>query len=66
MAESERQTGMLQLGEIYQIAKERAWNNLNNLLPLPPGEGRGEGIKYSSYFVLIPNALSSADTTNHG
>ena len=34
--------------------KERARNNLNNLLPLPQGEGWGEGIKCSSYFMRVP------------
>ena len=30
---------------VYFLTKERAWNNLLILLPLPLGEGLGEGIK---------------------
>ncbi len=33
--------------------KERARNNLNILLPLPPGEGWGEGMYKSSYIVRV-------------
>ncbi len=33
--------------------KERARNNLSIFPPLPPGEGWGEGINKSSYFVRI-------------
>ena len=34
-------------------AKERALNNFIILLPLPPGEGWGEGIQCSSYFMHV-------------
>ena len=37
-----------------RIPKERARNNLSILLPLPPGEGWGEGIHKSSYFERVP------------
>lgn len=33
---------------------EHGHNNLHNLLPLPSGEGRSEGISYSNYFVDVP------------
>ena len=38
----------------FTDSKERARNNFNNLVHLPQGDGWGDGIKCTSYFVRVP------------